>query len=326
MSRSSENGFPVDGATITALARAARALTLAAGLALIGVVGAGAQATPSAGLMASPAAGPCQAPNGSAAAPAASPMASPVSPAEATAPAGTPVSDQTLIDEAVAAATNVANCWNAGEVDAIVGLVTPHLLQTRFGAADADQGRQLLGSMQLPPIAVISTGDVQTYDDGRASLDFVYMLGDHQYTNARWYMVDTGNGLLIDEEQLLTPNPDVEASTVLGVSFAADDSAAAFDQGADETTGGREVTVLPAIILHGTNNGTKTRFLSVVHEADGAAGTPAAGAMPHGEFVAQFAIAPGDQADVALVNLEPGTYAVGEEGGDSVPLTIAPAS
>jgi hypothetical protein len=318
MSRRSGNG------PVGAIGRSVAAGALAGMVALVGVAGVGAQATPVAtGIEASPAAGPCEAPEGTPQI-AASPVASPV--AADAAPAATPVDDEALIDDAVAAAENLANCWNAGDLDAVLGLVTPNLLQTKFGVADAEEAADVLGGMEeLPPYTILEVGDVQAYDDGRASLDLDYLLGDHQYTAARWYMVEADGQLLIDEEELLLPQPDVEASSVIGVLFADDESPVAFGEGADEETGGREVALLPAIVLNADNTaGTERRFLSVVQVLDESA-TPTAGELPEGEFVAQIGLAPGDQADVALVNLQPGTYAIGEPGGESIPLTITEA-
>jgi hypothetical protein len=327
MSRRLGERAPARGATLGAAIRSARALVLAGGLALLGVAGAAAQATPEGGVMASPAAGPCEAPEGMAgmeATPAASPMATPEGGDEGALPVGTPADDQALIDEAVAAAENLANCWNAGDLEAVVGLVTPNLLQTKFGVADAEEAAAALGGMDLPAYSILSVGDAQTYDDGRASLDLDYLLGDHQYTAARWYMVEADGQLLIDAEELRFPQPDVEASSVIGVAFADDESPAAFVQEADEA-GARSVPFLPAIILNVDNSaGTEQRILSVVRLAEGTEGTPAAGAFPEDaeEFVAQVSVPAGDQVDVALVDLEVGSFAIGEVGGESVPLTI----
>ena len=309
--------------------RAARALALAGGLAVLGVSGAAAQATPvGGGIAASPAAGPCEAPEGMAgmemaATPAASPDATPVTEEDGAVPVGTPVEDEGLIDDAVAAAENFVNCWNEGDVDAVLALGTANFVQTQYGIESPEEAAEALGAEgALPPITIIETGDVQTYEDGRASLDLDYLLGDHQYTAARWYMVEADGQLLIDEQELTLPQPDVDTITNIGLTFAEDEGALAYDQGADEA-GGRTLALLPGIVLTVNNAaGTESRFVSVVRLDEAPAGTPEPGPLPEGEFVAAFAVPAGDNADVALVNLEPGSYAVGEMGGDSVPLTI----
>ncbi|MDQ3779506.1 MAG: hypothetical protein M3354_03015 [Chloroflexota bacterium] len=302
--------------------RSARALIVAGGLVALSIAGASAQATPESGSMATPADGPCEAPAGMT--DMASPMASPEAD-DAEAPVGTPVEDQAVIDQAVAAAENLANCWNAGDLEAVLGLVTPNLLQTKFGVASADEAATALSSMELPLYAIVSTGDVQTYDDGRASLDLDYMLGDHQFSSARWYMVDAGGQLLIDEEEFRLPQPDVEASSVIGLAFESDDSAIVHGV-PDAETGGREVPAIEGIILNLANAGTENRILTVVRLGDDETASPVAGPLPMGDFVAMVHVPGGGQTDVALLNLEPGNYAVGEMGGDSVPLTITEAA
>jgi len=307
--------------------RAARALALAGGLALLGVGGAAAQGTPvGGGIEVDPAAGECEAPEGMAgmemaATPAASPEATPVTEEDGALPVGTPVEDEGLIDDAVAAAENFVNCWNEGNVDAVLTLGTANFVQTQYGIDSAEEAAEALGAEgALPPITIVETGDVQTYEDGRASLDLEYLLGDHQYTAARWYMVEADGQLLIDEQELLLPQPDVETTTVLGLTFAEDGEVIAFDAPTDAETGGREIALLPGIVLTVNNAGTEPRFVSVVRLDEGA-GTPAV-ATGEGEFVAAFAVPAGDNADVALVNLTSGNYAVGEMGGDFVPLVI----
>ena len=309
--------------------RAARALALAGGLALLGVSGAAAQATPvGGGIAASPAAGECEAPEGMAgmdmaATPMATPAATPVTEEDGALPVGTPVADEGLVEDATAAAENFVNCWNEGNVDAVLALGTANFVQTQYGIESAEEAAEALGAEgALPPITIIETGDVQTYEDGRASLDLDYLLGEHQYTAARWYMVEADGQLLIDQQELTLPQPDVETITNIGLSFADDETGLAYDQGADEA-GGRTLALLPGIVLTVNNSaGTESRFVSVVRLDEEPTGTPEAGPLPEGDFVAAFAVPAGDNADVALVNLTPGSYAIGEMDGESVPLTI----
>ncbi len=303
---------------------AVRAVALAGTLALVGAGGAGAQATPEAGIVASPTTGSCEAPDQMASTDAgmASPMASPVASEDAAAapeaPMPTPVEDEATVESAVAAAENFIYCWNAEDADAVVALGTANYLRTQYGIESLEQAAGALSQEgALPPITLLETGDVNVYNDGRASLDLVYLLGNHQYTAARWFMTEVDGELLIDEQTLRLPQPDVEASSVIGVTFADDGTPIAFGQGVNEA-GNRETPLRPAIILPVTNDGAEPRSLSVVQVAGSAAdaaATPVAGSMPEGDFVAAFGIAPGGQSDVALLDLEVGTYAVGEMGG-----------
>lgn len=283
---------PVDGQP-TPLRRVA-ALALGGALAVAAAAPAAAQGTPEAAT-ASPAAGECVVVEAGEMAMAASPAAEAGGEEEY---AATPAAAD-VADEAVAAATNLANCWNGGDLAGVLAQVTPNLLQTKFGVADGAAAEAALADMDLPLYTIVETGAVNTYDDGRASLDLTYRLGDHQYTEARWYMVRAGDALLIDEEELLLPRPEGD-TTVIGFSVADDASPVAFDQST-------EIAAAPATILSGTNNGAERHIFTVVRLEEGM-GTPAAGERPQGEFVGQVSIAPGATEDLALLDLEPGTY------------------
>jgi hypothetical protein len=239
---------------------------------------------------------------------------------------GTPVTDQATIDAAVAAAENLANCWNAGDLAALITLVTPNFLETTFGAAGVEEVAATVGGLAAAPqFAIVSTGDVQTYADGRASLDIVYMLGQYQYVDARWYMIMAGDALVIDEQELLVPQPEGD-STVVSFTFAADGGDLAFDQDVDEETGVRLGTVQPVIVLHADNDDTtQSRVAVLVRVPDAMAGTPVSGdALPaDAEFVALISVPADDEADVAVIAPPVGSYVLFEPGGASAPMDLA---
>lgn len=301
------------------IALKAMAMVFAASLAIGGFAsGVGAQATPAG--MASPASGECMAID--AAAPAADTAMEGTPEA---APAGTPVTDQAVTDAAIAAAENFANCWNAGDLESVLTLVTPNLLATKFLAASPEDAAAALEGMgELPAYTIVTAENAQTYDDGRASLDLVYMFGDYQLVSARWYMVMADDALLIDAEELMLPQPEGD-STVVSFTFAADGGDVAFDQGVDEETGVRAATLLPAIILHATNADTAPRMAMVVRIPDAMAGTPvAADSLPaDAEFVAVVTVGAEDQVDIALVGLSAGDYVLYEAGGAAAPFNVA---
>jgi len=302
-----------------ALALKAMALAFAGSLAIGGFAsGVSAQATPAG--MASPASGECVASDATAPAADTAMEGTPEA-----APAGTPVTDQAVTDAAVAAAENFANCWNAGDLESVLTLVTPNLLASKFLAASPEDAAAALEGMgELPAYSIVSAENVQTYDDGRASLDIVYMLGDYQLVNARWYMVMVDDALLIDAEELMLPQPEGDAE-VVSFTFAADGGDVAFDQGVDEETGVRAATLLPAVILHATNADAAPRMAMVVRVPEAMAGTPvAADNLPaDAEFVAAVTVGAGDQVDIALVGLSAGDYALYEAGGAVAPFNLA---
>ena len=304
MSRRSCEGLAARGATLSRAVRVMPALALTAVLAFAGAGGVGAQATPEAGTMASPAAGPCE-PAAGTAAMAATPMASPVGEEEA-GPVGTPVDDQALADEVTAAVENFVNCWNAGDLAAAFGLATPNLLQAQLGVADAAAAEEAVGAApgdDLPLFTILETGEVQTYDDGRVSIHVVYMLGDHQYSDSRWYFVQADGQLLLDEVEQLRPQPEGD-SAVISFSIADDTAPLAFD-------GATAVAATDVVILVGVNNGAERHIVQVVRLPEGMAGTPVPGAMPtEGEFVGRLSLGPGERQELALVDLEVGTFVV----------------
>ncbi|HEU5430637.1 MAG TPA: hypothetical protein VFU81_03190 [Thermomicrobiales bacterium] len=318
-------------------AAAAGGILLGGALTLATIAGAAAQGTPAAGMMASPTTGACTAPTPPMlpGAPAASPMtetamqsaatpmvepAATAAPAETPAPLATPAAASTAQD-AIAAATNLVHCFNAGDFDTFIASVTPNLLQEEFGASDPAAVKAVieaaLGGAPAPKIAVVSTGDVNTYEGGNVSLDLVYMLGDYQYVNARWFMIPADRYLILDHEQLLAPHPEGD-TTVISFSIADDSTSVAFDQST-------QIPQAPVTMLHGINNGAKHHIFQVVELPAGAA-TPAPGTTPQGEFIGRISLAPGAQQDMALVGLEPGTYLLYDTGvpGSMATLTITP--
>ena len=321
MSRRSGDGPPARRMGAGWAGVLALSLLLAVVLAFGRVSGVGAQATPEAGTMASPAAGPCEAPDGTVGM-AASPMASPVAEAtpvaDAAAPVGTPVDDQALADEVMSAVENFINCWNAGDLGAAFALATPNLLQAQLGVADAAQAEASLADVELPLFTILEAGDVQSHDDGRVSSHVVYMLGEHQYSDSRWYFVRAGDHLLLDEVQQLRPQPEGDTA-VVSFSVADDATPVAFDQFS-------EIPTTDVVILYGVNNGAERHIFTVVRLPEGMTGTPEPGAMPptDAEFVGRISLGPGEQQELALVNLPPGTYVLFDIAveGSAATLTV----
>jgi len=243
-------------------------------------------------------------------------LAAPFSPAARANP-------QALLEaaRARAAAENAVACFNAGDLGAFLSAVTPHFLQTSFGVADAKAAEAALPEINIGPIVVTEWGDVNTYENGTASIDVGYSWGDHQHVDARWYMVESDGQLLIDDEHLLPP--DVEGDKAfISYSVADDAGPVGFDQRS-------EIAPIEVVVLHGTNNGESARFF-MVYALPAMEGTPMPGEMPEGgKLIGFVAVAPGEQEDLALSGLEPGMYAVSDsavEGSVAVLAIAEPAS
>lgn len=245
--------------------------------------------------------------------------ASPASDAAAETGAATPASEE-VAGRAQAAGENFVACWNSGDLGATLGLVTPNLLQTSFGVADAMAAEAALPQLDLGPITLLEVGEASTYDDGRASIDVGYARGDHQHVDARWFLVERDGQLLIDEEQLRPV--DVEGDKAF-ISFSVADDATplVFDQST-------EVASPPVLVLTAINNGAERHVFFVVALPAGE-GTPMAGdLMDAGDAIGAVSVAPGDREDVALVALPIGSYAVVDpavEGSAASMSVVAPA-
>jgi hypothetical protein len=254
----------------------------------------------------------------------AEPAASPV-PAEE--PVGEPADEATAAAVA-AAAENVVACWNAGNLSAFLDLVTDSFIANDLAYADRDEAANALTSAlamgALPALSVLEldSATAMTYDDGRASIDIVFMQGEYQYVEARWFFVESGSDLLLDEETFLNPEPDVDFVTFIQATLAAEaDSTVAFDQS----------TTLPAtdaIVIQLLNNSDDVKQFQVLQLAEGTAlnedGTlpenALEGAVQVGSAVVEGG---GGRASIALIDLPPGLYVlVDSETGEGPPLTV----
>ena len=262
----------------------------------------------------------------------ASPEASPV--AE---PVGTEA-DEATAERVVAAAQNVVACYNAGNLSAFLGLVTNNFIADDLGYASRDEAAQgLTGELASDDFATVDdfaadAESVLTYDDGRYSVDVTYTQFQYQYVEARWFFVESGSDLLLDDEDLQSPDPDVDFVTVISASIAADEGATvAFDQSS-------AITQTEAVILHLVNNSAVAHEFVVVMLPQGTMATPVAegdegaptldmAALENGTVVGYVRVAGGGIEDIALVGLPAGLYALFDiTDGTVVPLTINEAA
>jgi hypothetical protein len=241
--------------------------------------------------------------------------------------AATPASDE-IAARAAAAVDNFVACWNSGDLGATLALVTPNLLQGSFGLADAQAAEAALPELDLGALTLLETGEVATYDDGRAAIEVSYQRGDYQHVDARWFMVERDGELLIDQEEFLLPRPEGDQA-VVGYTIADDATPVAFDQFT-------EVGPSPVLVLSGINNGAERHVVRLVMlGAVAGAATPVAGEetaatvpaelVGEGTTVGLIALAPGAREDLALVGLPEGSYALVDDAveGSAAALTIA---
>jgi uncharacterized cupredoxin-like copper-binding protein len=235
-----------------------------------------------------------------------SPIAEPAGAEEAAASpeAGTPA-DEATAAEIEAAIRNYAACYNTGDPTKYDALKTENQLLAEYGSSNpydaiaSDQGS--------PPFAaeIVSITNPMTYADGRVSAEVEVILGGHMFQHEIMYFVQDGEYWKLDEEVILTPEPEGDTA-VVGVQLGAPDNEYSITPNADA------VTQAPVLIFHVTNAGQEAHEMLVLLLPEGA--------DPKGlldgslgfdkvQFLGGvFDLAPGGAEDLALVNVDPGTY------------------
>ena len=273
-----------------------------------------AQTTPVASPVASPTTGECAPAENPDAAAEASPAASPVADDVAGLPEATPAGgdEDALID----AVENVIFCYNAGDFDALLTLVTPKLLQDKFGTTDAS----VLTEAETLPYTLLATGNAATYEDGRSSVEVVYLAGEYQYVTATWFLTEVDGQLLLDEEVLEAAQPDGDTALV-SFTVADDETPVAFEQFT-------EVAANEVLIVYGANNATEQHVFNLYLLPEDVAATPVATAdeiSGDASLVGQVSLAAGERNGIALIAPAEGTYAlVDVTTGDAVTLLVTP--
>jgi hypothetical protein len=190
-------------------------------------------------------------------------------------------------------------------------------------ALSGDDGVAPLGEFQ------VDATSAQTHEDGRHSVDVTYTQFAYQFVAARWSFVERGSDLLLDDETLLLPEPEVDFVTVISATVGAEEGATiAFDQSTS-------VPATDAIVLHLINNSTTDRDFVVVSlpagttlDEDGTLPDDLADvrsmlATDEATLAGYSPVAAGGIVDMALVGLPPGIYALIDlTDATAVPLTV----
>lgn len=272
-----------------------------AGVALLGLAVVGAISDPAAAHEGTPStAVECVAPalpEGEPTPPDATPAAMPEAPSRTPVPAGEAANEEQAT-HVIAAAENFLACYNGGDYEGAVALMTPDAWLAEFFTDNPwDAVAQLPEFAQ--PYAVQSLGEAQAHADGSLSVDVVYVEGPHQVKHERWYFVAEGEHLLFDGREALPVTLDGEHTTV---DVAMVEMAFELSQ---------ETVPAGDVILNVTNAGAILHETVVVRLPEGATVEQVlAGEVPFEEVVVAgvFFGEPGAQGQIALTGLEPGTY------------------
>lgn len=227
----------------------------------------------------------------------AAPAASPVVEEQA----GT-VADETTTAEATAAAQNVVAC-SIDSTELFLALMSGDFLLQQFGT---DNPYDVLASGALEGFSFgdFSTGAVYTYPDGSVSVDVQYLQSQYQVVGERWFFTGAPGSWVLDSLSPITPNIDGDTA-VVGVTLS--DYAFEFNVA--------QIVQPEVLMLHLINGGAEAHEMVIFRGSDTVTVdnvvADAEGTLSTAEFIGALEVpVPGQQADLALVGLEPGKYVV----------------
>lgn len=296
------------------------AAVMAAGLTLSGGAALAQSATPGASPVASPVATAvaCNAPTVPAgtpeaqpamamASPAATPMASPV--AKPAAPTGKDVTDQATLDKVEGGVLNIYACFNSGNYNGTAALMTDAYRQAQFGSSNLYTTAAQLEQLGLYGKFTDETfNSVQDLGGGKYAVDYQVKFAK-QVFHYLWVIVEQNNFWMTDQEFMMTPTTDLDTATV-GVQAATDSGEYAYDVSPAKVSG------QPAIMIHGTNAGKMDHEIVMFQVPDGYKAADIAKLDPTKmssegiSFVGQIYLPVGQQGDMLLEGLTPGTYVI----------------
>jgi uncharacterized cupredoxin-like copper-binding protein len=265
-------------------------------------------------------------------------MATPVADQTVTptpAPVGTPAEGATA-DQIMAAADNLVACIEGGNLQGAVALMTDAFLTSQFGSNSHDAAVENLQGLTF---AELKLANPKTYDDGSVSIDATYKNSEYQIAGETWHFVQDGEYWKIDAITHFTPAFEGD-SAVVGVTLGETQNAdGSYTYSIVPNT--TELAAPQVLVLHGVNaSATMAHEILVFKLPDGA--DPKGlldGSIKQSdvEFIGQVSYNPGEQADMVLEGLKPGTYALacfytGPDGkphavdGMITQITLDPAS
>ncbi len=237
--------------------------------------------------------------------------------ADVTTPPAVASPGASAVDAATAAALEatvlaLAACLSEGESNRVAALASERYLGILAGAGEplaAEEYVALAADLPTVPVTVRSVSGAAIDPSGAATAEVVYVVAN-QLVRARWTFVPvpatevpaTGDtGWRVDAEEILPVDEPGTAS----VRVELDEY---------EITAEPETVSEPDLVLRVRNVGEEDHEVLVVRLADGAVAADLlqpGPELPSGITLAGEIVVPaGEEADLVLVDLEPGTYAL----------------
>jgi uncharacterized cupredoxin-like copper-binding protein len=244
-------------------------------------------------------------------------MGSPEAVEEAPAAVGA-AADEATSASVIAVLENYVACYNEGQASGdpglYVALESMNYVQSEGNATRYDRAASELGS-PFATASLLDADNVQTWDDGRVSVDAQLLVGEYWLNHWQIFFVQGEDGTWLYDEQINLPaQPDADFVAVNGINITEtkDESTGEITYAFVSYSGSWDFPQTEAIVFNFMNSGEE------VHEAI-LAKLPE-GADPMGildgsidfsqvEFIGvAVPILPGTSVDLTVLNLPVGTY------------------
>jgi hypothetical protein len=234
-----------------------------------------------------------------------------------------PAAVGTAADEATSAAVigvleNYAACYTEGQATGdpglYVALESQAYVESQGYATRYDRAADELGS-PFSTATILDATNVQTWDDGRVSVDAQVLVGDNWLNHWQIFFVQGEDGTwLYDAETNLPPKPDVDFVAVNGINITEtkDETTGDITYAFVSYSGSWDFVQTDAIVFNFTNSGEEAHEAIVAQLPEGADPMGLLDGsvdMSQVKFIGGvFDIEPGASADLTLLNLPVGTY------------------
>jgi hypothetical protein len=226
--------------------------------------------------------------------------------------------DEATAAEVIAVLENYAACYNEGQATGdpglYVALESQNYVESQGYATRYDRAADELGS-PFSTVQVMDATNVQTWDDGRVSVDAQVLVGPYWLNHWQIFFTQGEDGTwLYDEETNLPPTPDVDFVSINGINITEtkDESTGDITYAFVSYSGSWDFTESDAIVFNFTNSGEEPHEAIVMQLPEG---VDPMGILDGSVDMSQvnfiggvFDIEPGTSADLTLLHLPVGTY------------------